>query len=279
MAVGIGIGMLVSIGGIALAAQLPPLSNFDKGKMLQSSDLKLMAQAIAELQDKVAALQLGGGGGNVKFGFKVYDQPGTYTFSWPAGVQQVFVEVNGSGAAGGSSKWKMYGGGGGSGAYCSAVISRPPSGATTVVVDGGMAGKSKGTLWPDTLQTGPTSFGAGRVDEIVAYGAGIGQSATGEYQGADGGTPGICRGDGLYVVEYIAGGMGGASAAAVLGADPNQGAISAHFPWGAHAPRGGSGANNNQNAMSPGGGGAPGNVEFDSGSGGAGRVKIQWYAL
>ncbi|MEY4746994.1 MAG: hypothetical protein RLZZ416_43 [Candidatus Parcubacteria bacterium] len=260
----------------ASAAELPPLTNFDSGKILQSADLKALVQAVASLQDQVNGMQSGGvatGMSNLKHGHKSYTTPGTYTFTWPAGVAEVFVEVHGSGAAGGGSKWKLYGGGGGSGAYCSAVIPRPASGITQVVVDQGMAGVPANTLNSANLQTGQTSFGDAR-----AYGAGIGQPATNASVGGDGGTPGVCSVDGLYLVEYIPGGQGGASAPGAVPADSNQGAsISAHFPYGADAPKGGMGGNNNQSGQAPGGGGAPGDSEFGSGSGGAGSVIVQWF--
>ncbi|MEY4746995.1 MAG: hypothetical protein RLZZ416_44 [Candidatus Parcubacteria bacterium] len=58
---GVAIGSILSAAGIVIAAQLPSLTNFDSGKILQSADLKAIVQAVSDLQDQArtsaAALQ------------------------------------------------------------------------------------------------------------------------------------------------------------------------------------------------------------------------------
>jgi hypothetical protein len=58
---GLILGVVLSLGAIAIAAELPPLSNFDTGKVLQATDLKSLAQAVSNLQVQVASLLVGSG--------------------------------------------------------------------------------------------------------------------------------------------------------------------------------------------------------------------------
>src|SRR5262249_35268285 len=104
--------------------------------------------------------------------------------------------------------------------------------------------------------TGDTYFGTGPT-QCKCGGANLGQEAASAYVGGDGGIGGTCATDGLYLMTYIQGGLGQASAP--LGTSAQGLGLNLSHPIGGPGARGGSGGINGQCGTTPGGGGAPGN--------------------
>lgn len=185
-------------------------------------------------------------------GQQVFNASGTFTV--PAHVTEIVVEVwgGGGGGAGGQAATNA-GPGGGSGGYCVGRFSVAPGAQYTVTV--GSAGIG-GAATQNGGAGGASSFGA----LVSATGGGGGLLSNLLYGGSGG--------SGAGGFETIAGSYGGASFGALSGA-------------GACAPRGGPGpcsevASNAPSGSAPGGGGAGGGVNAFGGAGGAGRVIVHW---
>jgi hypothetical protein len=190
---------------------------------------------------------------------QVYATPGTFTFTIPAGVTKIMVEVWGGGGGGGNSSATVTGflSGGGGGGYGRSIFSVSSGTNYSVVVGaGGTAGGGNG---------GNSSFGT----SINATG-GIGGCSITAYKIPDGGTS-----NGSFNVS----GGSGFWDSSNTGSGPHGG--------GSFGSHGGRGAQNGLLATvgnAPGGGGAGGAggyltmpAQYVAGSaGGAGRVVV-WY--
>lgn len=156
-----------NVAGIGAKALLDESGGALTGAELSSSLLCFM------LYDPAAA---GGAGGwrlapwsnakklNIAGRRTVYATPGSYTFTVPAGVTQVDVEVWGAGGGGGGSGDGSaggiagnYGGGGGAGGYARKLVTVTPGTGITVTVGAGGAGSTGG---PGGAPGGASSFGA-----------------------------------------------------------------------------------------------------------------------
>lgn len=133
--------------------------------------------------------------------YRVFDTAGTHTWTKPAGVKKVLVEVVGGGGGGAGGYSGYYtGGGGGGGGYAKGVID--VSSVFSVAVTVGAGGT--GCYWYETSNTagGQSSFGsyvsatggaAGRIDLTGAAG-GIGSGGLINLRGGMGGVSGDCHG-------------------------------------------------------------------------------------
>lgn len=117
-----------------------------------------------------------------------YTTGGTYTFTVPANITWIFVEVvgGGGGGHGGGGGVSWAGGGGGSGGYAAGWIAVTPGQAFTVLVGAGAVGSdnSSDTVAPSG---GTSAFGS----SLQATGGGGGRGGP---SGANGGTPGVGSG-------------------------------------------------------------------------------------
>jgi hypothetical protein len=201
--------------------------------------------------------------------FQAFSANGTFTV--PAGISKILVEVWGGGGSGGpagaSATTSSGGGGGGSGGYARKILQVTPGQSFPVVVGAGGAGvASTATVGLGTFTYGraggPSSFGS-----IVANGGGPGMS------------PGFAAGCGGAQTGYSgAGGTATGGDENVTGARGNVGDFNYYHPMGA---AGGAGAPSPRGGAFPGGGGAGGNAFFQlsdraSYAGQRGSVVVWW---
>ena len=99
---GVVCGLAVSAAGLAIAAQLPSLANFDAGKPLRSADLKALVQAVSDLQNEVRDLKATPTSGMKplpkKYVYNVLDK--NPNAPWPGNRIEFFISLNGSDAQG-----------------------------------------------------------------------------------------------------------------------------------------------------------------------------------
>lgn len=208
-----------------------------------------------------------------------YSTAGTFTWTAPAGVTSVTVEVWGGGGRGGSFGGGMgeaVGGGGGGGAYSSSVISVTAGNDYTVVVGAGST----------TTAAGGQSYFI-NATTVMAVGGNSSNSGTGATGGAAASSVGtITRSGGNGANGSMAanyGGGGGSSA----GTSAN--GVNATNATGATAPAGGGNGGNGKTTptgagtagATPGGGGggayrSGGGGGQNGGAGSAGRVSITY---
>jgi len=212
---------------------------------------------------------------------QTFTTPGTTTFTAPAGVTSVIVEVWGGGGAGGGGSTVAAGGGGGGGyKKVIGVTVVPGTNYTIVVGAGGVGAAANG-------QAGGTSSGTFGVTVVSATGGagGIGGTPGAGGAGGTGGVGGFTGGTGAPGVNFGHGGGGGSSAGPGTGAGINgntatSGTGATAVTGGGAGGNGGNGSGNGSSGTSPGGGGG-GGINFGSvsgGSGGNGQVKISWVA-
>jgi MSHA biogenesis protein MshQ len=223
----------------------------------------LMLMAIAQAQVEV----------------EVYDTPGSHTFTVPAGVTEITVQVWGAGGRGGPRTGFGASGGGGGGAYASSVITVTPGQSLNLFVGAGSSGTSPGGnswfLSSSTLRAQGGSSVPGNQQSGASGGsaaASVGTILFSGGNGADGSGAGIGQ----------SGGGGGSSASGAGAGQPGNGSSGGTAP-----PGGGDGGNGHVGfngdgspglAPGGGGGGATGFI-FGNGSGGAGangRVMITY---
>jgi hypothetical protein len=204
-------------------------------------------------------------------GVATFTTPGADTWTVPAGITTVTVEVWGSGAGGGSGGSGVGGGGGGGGEYTRTdSYSVTPSDVLNLSVGaGGAAGTAGNNSWFVAAVTGPNADGGspGLADGT----AGTGGSSSGgvgdhKFSGGDGGTGGFLS----------QGGGGGSSAGTAAAGNPGTG------PTGGTAPTGGGNGGNGSfgsggNGSAPGGAGA-GSVNSTGGTGAAGKIVLTFPA-
>jgi RHS repeat-associated protein len=218
-----------------------------------------------------------------------YTTAGTSTYTVPAGVSSLTVQLWGGGGGGGwasgaspcpYSCWTTTGGGGGGGGYTTQTVPVVPGESLTVTVGAGGAVDQNGGS--------STVVSAASVTGILAKGGGGGNGATGGSGGSatnSNGTTTYAGGSGGSSSGTSAGGGGGGSSAGSGSAGNNgannstsNGGVGGSAPTGGYA--GGNGGNNGaggSNAPSyAGGGGGRGNAGSGSGTGGGGVVVITY---
>lgn len=230
------------------------------GSQQLTPDQRIVSAGYALVADRVI-------GGTIP-NMQVFNTNGTFTV--PAGVTRIMVEVWGGGGAGGGTNeccpYPSYpSGGGGGGGYGRSILVVTPGINYTVTIGAGGNGGA-----PPPQDGGDSSFG----NAIAATGGKCG--STGGQTGGDGGTStaqfsiaGAPGGNGIHVsdngsVQSRIGGTGGSSGAG--GAGGNGGGIGEACCSSA-AP-----------GITPGGGGGGGASFFNGtgGSGGNGRVVVWW---
>ncbi len=208
---------------------------------------------------------------------RVFDVPGTYTFTLPAGTTSATVEVWGGGGGAGASTALNGGGGGGGGAYARTVFTNPVAGTYTVVVGAaGIAGSgnSKGGNGGDSYVNNPSTIMAkGGLGGLVGGAGGTGGTAaasvgTFKFSGGNGGA---------------GGGSGGGGGGSSAGTTANGTNGTANTGAGGIAPSGGGNGGNGtagtgQAGFAPGGGGGGSNdiIGTAGAPGGAGKVVITY---
>ncbi len=183
--------------------------------------------------------------------YQIFSSTGTSTFSAPAGVQHVFVEVQGGGNDGGGASTSGHSGsGGGAGGYCAKMVDLTGTSTVQVHVGGGGDWSTFGTNGFYCRGNGGTA----------------GTDAASSHQGGAGGT--ASGGD-----INIAGQDGEiAGSAAIPGTGGNS-----KFGFGGSANTAGSASGFNGTGYGSGGGGASSSGSSNSGGGGAqGIVIIRW---
>jgi len=182
--------------------------------------------------------------GNAGFtNMQVFSTVGTYTFTIPAGVTKIMVEVWGGG--GGGSCSNNYAGGGGG--YGKGIYSVVPASNYAVTVGVGGTGSASGT------DGGSSSFGV-----LI--------SATGGLGGSNGGVEGTSS-----APFNISGGSSGGYGTAISGGDGGNGGSGGRNSEGA--------SNNSGNGFAgkaPAGGGGNCNGGTVGGNGASGRVVVWW---
>ena len=198
---------------------------------------------------------------------QTFSTPGTYAFTFPAGVTSVKVEAWGSG--GGGSITGTAGGGGAFAGNNNLVVT---PGVTYDIKVGSGAARGSG------LDGGDSNFGSLVIAKGGKGGANLGTGGlASESIGAirkNGGSGGAGSGSG----GGGGGGAGGTTNNGSNGSGGNGGAGGAGGLFGGGA--GGAGGKNNENGadgISPGGGGGErGGSGFSSGGGGNGQIQITW---
>ena len=210
-----------------------------------ADELDMQTKRITAMGDPTAA-QDAATRAYVDGGIEVFTSSGTWTR--PAGVVQVTVEVVGGGGNGGNGIANYSGGGGGAGGY--ALDIADVSGDATVAVTVGAAG-------------GTSSFGA----FCVATGGSNGEQGANE--GSEGGAGGVGTSGDLLVGGGDGGGSGGQqTTAGGVGGSSHYGGGGAGGPDNTHGSAG-----NNYGAG--GGGGGP-DTNMNGGAGAGGLVIVRW---
>ncbi|MES2574032.1 MAG: glucose/sorbosone family PQQ-dependent dehydrogenase [Bacteroidota bacterium] len=210
---------------------------------------------------------------------------GTETFTVPAGVTSITVEVWGAGGAGGArTNLNAAAGGGSGGAYSSSVLSVSPGaninyfvGAGTPSVIGGVVGSPGEDSWFQSNTTVMAKGGNSGVDNTNNVAGALASAGFGtiKYSGGRSGSSGSTNG-------------GGGGSSAGIGANGNYTGSSTNSA-GATAPTdGGNGGNGRTTSEGPGlagstpggggGGSRNGTIQQASGAGGNGRVRITYTA-
>ncbi len=194
-----------------------------------------------------------------------YTTAGNGTYTVPAGVTSIKVEVWGGGGRGGSRTSNGYGGGGGGGAYSQSVITVIPGQIINYNVGAGSSSGSAsgGDSWFVTDAT-IMAKGGGSVADNTTSGASGGQAANGV------GTVKYSGGNGANAGTY--GGGGGSSAGTAANGNSTTSSAGATAPSG--GGNGGGGMTGSQGSgtggSSPGGGGGGAYRTSGSRAGGAG---------
>ena len=209
----------------------------------------------------------------------IYASSGTYTFTVPLGVTQVFFEVWGGGGGSHNSGTARRPGAGG-GAYAASYIATTPGETYTVIVgSGGSAGNP-----PQSGQPSLVVFEG--ATNVLAAGGGVPTTTTIGLGGTVAASIGQIRyagGDGGQRSGTSGGGGGGGSAFTnANGSAGGNGSGSSGGAGGAGTGNGGNGGNNGQGGQSgqfPGGGGGGRGENGGSSGGGAGGQAILTYEV
>jgi hypothetical protein len=244
-----GVGGNVGIGTNSPSAKLDVAGTVKIADGTQGAGKVLTSDASGNATWQTAAVSTGS-----FTNMQVYASAGTNTFTVPAGVTKIMVEVWGGGG-GGAGTNSGYAGGGGGGAYGKQILTVTAGNSYTVVVGAGGSAGAGGSVGGNG---GITSFGTG---PLVSAGGGFGGQPTGA--GGVGGTS-----TSTFNISGENGRFGYNTSDAYGGASPNGG------NGGLHGLPSGAGAGN---APGGGGGGAGfGNGSYSGGAGAVGRVVI-WY--
>jgi len=181
--------------------------------------------------------------------------PGSGTWTCPAGVYFVLVEIWGGGGGGGGGNGSgQAGGGGASGSYCAAFVPVVPG--TTYSYNIGAGGPGGAIGAPTGSSGGTTSITiGGRTLTAPGGGGGFGGAST-----ALGGSPGISTGGD----ENITGSQGGNYFSTTIAG------------MGGSAPRGGGGSGSGNAGNQPGGGAGGGSVSQAGPLGANGAIRITY---
>ena len=203
---------------------------------------------------------------------QVFNSSGTFTV--PAGVTKVMVELWGAGGGGGGGGGGGYsnaggtGGGGGGGGYVKDIVNLSPGASVTVTIGNGGSGGLGGFVGtinsPGQNGFSGLSGGSSSFDANTAGGGTGGNGGQGGPNGANG-TGG-------------SGGIGG-NAPGLFGIGGEFGQSGTAFGFGGSSPNGGFGGNPGGD-KTPGGGGSGGVGQYGNGNngtnGGKGRVVVWW---
>ena len=181
----------------------------------------------------------------------------TGTFTVPAGVAKVYVELYGAGGGGGSGNYGASGSGGGAGGVVTGFLTVSPGQNISVTTGSG------GSAWAAGGQSSLTYAS----NTIYAYGGGAG----GYYQGGAGGS-GSAGGLSGFVVQNGGGGSGGVGSYSASAAGGSGGSNTR----GGGGYGGGNGYTGGTGGVFGGGGGAGGTGGSAGGPGGSGGAVI-WY--
>ena len=206
------------------------------------------------------------------------------TFTVPAGVTSLIVEVWGGGGGGGFGRNTngAAGGGGGGGGYTIATVIVTPGSVISFTVGSGGTGGTTGGVQPTA--GGTTTFSSSTPVTAGGGGAGVGVSNNSSGAGGTGGIGGTYNGGtGAAGVNGTGAGFGGGGGggSAGINSDGNNGS---GLTGGIAVTDGGAGGNGARNAAGgpgtvPGGGGAGGhrnNTNRAGGNGAAGQVRVTW---
>lgn len=222
----------------------------------------------ANTSGNLAWLNVAGGFSN----FQVFNSSGTFTV--PAGITKVMVELWGAGGGGGGGGGGGYsnhggnGGGGGGGGYVKDILNVSPGQSINVTIGSG-GGYGLGGIAGSI--NSPGQFGGGGVN---GAGSSFGTTTVGggnAGNGGQGGQNGAHGNDGD-------GGTGG-NAPGLLGIVGQFGQDGGSFGFGGSSANGGFGGNPGGD-KTPGGGGSGGKGQYGNGnagtSGGNGRIIVWW---
>lgn len=205
---------------------------------------------------------------------ETYNTTGTHTFTVPAGVTEITVEVWGAGGGGGTRTNNGRGGGGGGGAYARSVLTVIPGTSNSIIVGAGGGGSANG---------GNSSFNGTTV--VALGGSGAPQNSN---NGAAGGSSSGSRGDVVYAggngansISNSTGGGGGGAGSTGNGGSATGG--TAGTGTANNGGNGGAGHNSFANGTSGynyGGGGSGARTNwsrtYTGGSGAQGLVTITY---
>jgi hypothetical protein len=216
--------------------------------------------------------------------FQVFNVPGNYTFTVPAGVSAILVEAWGGGGGGGGASFGASdaggGGGGGGGGYGKSIISVTPGQVFPLVVgNGGARGIGSGTVCcvngGNGGDGGASTFGVGPLLRATGGLGGKGPIFITFNIAGQGGAGGSANGIGSVFVA--GGGNGGTATWTYLSNRSCSGAS------GGSAGGGGGGGGGQLTAGSAPGGGGGGGTKYDDmtqaysgGAGAAGQVNVWW---
>ena len=154
-------------------------------------------------------------GGSVANGSQLWTTPGTYTWTVPAGVTRILVDIEGGGGGGGGGGGAYYnnayysgngGGGGGSGSRQLGFIDVSKTDTVTITVASGGIGGSAGAVGGNGSNGG--SGGAGGSSYVSVNGAAV-ISGHGGYGGSDiSGGSGASAASGFPFLSYVTGSWG-----------------------------------------------------------------------
>lgn len=199
-------------------------------------------------------------------GLQAFTASGTFTV--PAGVTKVGVQIWGAGGSGGTgSNAGATASGGGAGGYSDGVFSVTPGSGYSVTV--GTGGAANGTFAGNGFGGGTSSFGA-----LASATGGTGGVGANGIQAVTAGVGGTGSGSGALLIPGGGGGVG-----IVFGGGPIAGGLGGTAAFGSvPGPNVGQTASaaTGQNGIYPGGGGNGGVAGGAGGAGANGLVVVRW---
>ncbi len=211
---------------------------------------------------------------------------GTYSWTCPAGVTSVTVEVwGGGGGGGGASTVTASGGGGGGGGYSKGTVSVTPGTVYTNAVVVGAAGTGGTSAGTNGNPGGQSSFTGDAGATVTANGGlgGTGKTTAGGGAGGAGGAGSTYTGGAGYTgVTSTGGGGGGSAGTASNGTTPTGSTGAVAVTGGGPGGNGGANAVGSAPATGPGGGGGGGGRSNGGGKAGGtgfdGKIVLTYYA-